>query len=102
MSQCTAVTRDLTGWGHRYPCTYKVKMHHEGKGYCGVHDPVKKAAREAERLARWDAETKRQLGQAHKLRTWDGLVKALEEIQVQTHDPVIERLCAAVLPGAQR
>ena len=33
---------------------------------------------------------------------FDALVAALEEIQVQTQDPAIERLCAAVLPEAQR
>ena len=37
-----------------------------------------------------------------RLNAHDSLVAALEEIQVQTHDPVIERLCAAVLPEAQR
>ena len=73
MSQCTAVTRDPTGWGHRYPCTYKAKMQHEGKGYCGIHDPVKKAAREAERKAKYDARLKRSDERQHKLDTWDGL-----------------------------
>ncbi len=33
----------------------------------------------------------------HRVNAHDALVAALELIQVETHDPVIERLCAAAL-----
>ena len=103
-ARCEATLRS-GGW-NSYACTHPAKMHHEGKGYCGVHDPVRKAARRAEASRKWkagfDAKMKRGDERQHKLDTWDALVKALEEIQVQTQDPVIERLCAAVLPEAQR
>ena len=97
MSQCSGQSYNSTGFGGYYPCSYKAKMHHEGKGYCGVHDPVKKAARVAEREAKVNASIERGQVRAHKLRTWDGLVETREKIQVQTHDPAIERLCAAAL-----
>ncbi len=44
----------------------------------------------------------RKLGEATGDPARDALVAALEEIQVQTQDPAIEKLCSAALPGAQR
>lgn len=41
------------GWGGR--CGKPAKMQHNGKFYCGVHDPVKRAAKHAERDAAWRA-----------------------------------------------
>ena len=89
-----------------YACTHPAKVQREGKGYCGIHDPVKKAARRAGTSRKWkadfDAKMKRGDERQRKLDTWDGLVAALEEIQVQTQDPAIERLCAAVLEEVKR
>jgi len=38
-----------------HTCGNPAKMEHEGKPYCGIHDPVKRAAREAASKAKWDA-----------------------------------------------
>ncbi len=82
MSKCSAKVYDSFGSGGRWPCSYQAKMHHEGKGYCGIHDPVKKATRDAERRARWSAEFKARAKAdtdcSRKLRSWDGLVAACE------------------------
>ena len=81
MSTCS--TMKYSGGGFRgYRCTNSAKMHHEGKGYCGVHDPVKKAAQKAARIdksnAKWKAITRGDRERQHKLDTWDALVAACE------------------------
>ncbi len=82
MSKCSAEMYDPTGRGNWRRCTYMSKMHHEGKGYCGIHDPVKKAKRAAEQRARWSAEFKARVkddtDHRRKLRSHDGLVAACE------------------------
>lgn len=42
---------------YSHVCGKPAKMEHEGKCYCGRHDPVKRAAKNAERHARWDRES---------------------------------------------
>jgi len=37
-------------------CQKPAKMQHDGKWYCGVHDPVKRKAKDAERQAAWAAQ----------------------------------------------
>lgn len=44
--------------GHSWSCQNKAKMEHEGEYYCGVHDPIKKKAREDKQYAKWDKELK--------------------------------------------
>ena len=69
----------MGGWYH---CRNKAKMQHEGKSYCGIHDPVKRKSREDERHhklnAKWKTEWAREKESRHKLDTWDGLVAGLE------------------------
>lgn len=43
--------------GHR--CTRLGKLEHNGKWYCGTHDPVAIEAKRKKRHAKWDAEWKR-------------------------------------------
>ena len=80
MSQCSAEMYNPIGFG--YPCSYPAKMHHEGKGYCGVHDPVKRKAKRGESSRKWrvdfDARMKHAEEEQHKLDTWDALVAACE------------------------
>ncbi len=82
MSKCSAKVYNSFGPGHRWPCSYQAKVQREGKGYCGIHDPVKKAARDAERHTRWAAEfrarVKDDTDHRRKLRSHDGLVAACE------------------------
>jgi len=37
------------------PCGKKAKVEVDGLHYCGVHDPIKVAAKRVERTAKWDA-----------------------------------------------
>ena len=46
------------GFGYNYTCNNNAKVERDGKGYCLVHDPVRKKLREQARSARWDAEQK--------------------------------------------
>ncbi len=82
MSKCSAEMYDPTGRGNWRRCSYRSKMHHKGKGYCGIHDPVKKAARAAEQRAKWSAafkaRAKADMDRGRKLDSWDGLVAACE------------------------
>lgn len=54
-AQCSEAVLDSTGW-HRYPCSRKAKVEHEGKGYCTQHDPERVARKRGEQQARWRAE----------------------------------------------
>ena len=78
--RCEATLR-RGGW-NSYACTHPAKMRHEGKGYCGVHDPVKRETRRKELTTKWrNASTARLKGaeeEQHKLDTWDGLLAACE------------------------
>jgi hypothetical protein len=63
-------------------CGAPAKMQHEGRHYCGRHDPVKSAARQAavdaKRRAEWAAEQrKRKLADAVRLAA-DAVVKAAD------------------------
>ena len=64
-------------FGDWYPCRNKTKMQHEGKGYCGVHDPVKREAKREVSQAKWDADMKRAIERSHKLNTYQDLLDAL-------------------------
>lgn len=39
---------------HEYPCGRNGKVFVDGKWYCGVHSPDRKAARAAKASARWE------------------------------------------------
>ena len=39
-----------------YQCSNNAKMEHEGKYYCGTHDPVKRKARQDARYKKYDEE----------------------------------------------
>ncbi len=104
MGQCSAEVRDSGGW-HYYPCGNKAKMQHEGKGYCGVHDPVKREVKRKAQSAKWSAGFKARMKNAeeerHKLDTWQGLVETLAQILYESHNPVVEKLAQDALNIAQ-
>ena len=80
--RCSTLTFGANSWGH--PCTNKVKMHHEDKGYCGVHDPVRRKEKQAAQSAKWQqdfaARMKHSEESQHKLNTYDDLLDALRQI----------------------
>ena len=80
ISRCEETLRS-GGW-NSYACTHPAKMRHEGKGYCGVHDPVKKQARRKAHTANWrtnyNARLKRAEEEQHKLNTYAALLAACE------------------------
>ena len=46
-------------WGHSNQCENRAKMEHEGKHFCGVHDPVKRKAKEDAKRDEWNAQRNR-------------------------------------------
>jgi len=38
---------------HSYPCRKRASIERDGKWYCGIHDPVAKAEKQAARDAKW-------------------------------------------------
>jgi hypothetical protein len=53
----TCEERVWNGWSlHR--CSRRSKVERNGKHYCGIHDPVRVAEKDAARKAKWDAERK--------------------------------------------
>jgi hypothetical protein len=57
LGQCTHVSHENC---YAVRCYRPAKMKHEGHGYCGTHDPLRKAARNAAKRAEWDAAAARQ------------------------------------------
>ena len=82
--KCSGSTYDPSGFGNYYPCQYKAKMQHEGKGYCGVHDPVRRKEKRAAQSAKWRqdfaARMKHSDEQQHKLDAYPALLDALQQI----------------------
>lgn len=73
-----------------HPCGAPAKMQHEGRHYCGRHDPAKAAARraatDAKRSAEWAKEDrKRKLDEAVRLAA-DAVVKAAREWKAAWHN----------------
>lgn len=94
----TGVCSDSTynnGWFH--PCRNKAKMTHEGKGYCGIHDPVKKAAKRAERDAKWQAEWDAKLARSAVVEAHQ---KAAEH--ALKHHAALVAMLERLLDGAER
>lgn len=51
--RCAAEVAGLGGF-HWHPCKNPGKIEHDGKSWCGVHDPIKKAGHARERREKWD------------------------------------------------
>jgi len=53
---CEASVWNSGGFGGRYePCEYAGKVERDGKWFCGIHDPVKKAEKDKVRQEKYDA-----------------------------------------------
>jgi hypothetical protein len=53
---CVATTASVGGgWSTARTCGSRAKVVHDGKWYCGVHDPARRQQKDAARRARWDA-----------------------------------------------
>ena len=67
-----------------HQCTKPGKMQHDGKWYCGVHNPERKAERERLWLEKFDADRKRDmqthLDNGHRYRCFDPLLASLKAI----------------------
>lgn len=61
---------------NRFPCGKKAKVERDGKPYCGVHDPEKRKAKDAERQVEWDRKS------AIRKREYD-ILKACEGLTVE-------------------
>ncbi len=76
-------------------------MEHEGKGYCGIHDPVKQKAKQAVRDKRWreewDARDRERKALRERERIAANSVKALERIRDGHNNP--RELARDVLSG---
>lgn len=54
-ASCCARVADGSGF-HFYNCGKRAKTTHEGKPYCGIHDPERLAAIRAKNSAKWEAD----------------------------------------------
>lgn len=50
---CCKKTRIPGSWPRYKPCKNKAVIEVEGNHYCGVHDPIRRAKKDAERDAAW-------------------------------------------------
>lgn len=94
-----------------HPCGNTGKFEHDGKWYCGTHDPVRLAAKydkaEAEREAKWAARIESQAKAEYarkvaqdKVDLFPELVAALEDLM--EYAGIIEERCDAVATTAAR
>ena len=61
-----------------YRCHHEARIKRDGKWYCGIHDPGKKAPKIAERNARWDAEHEANRKKMRLIASASALLEALE------------------------
>jgi len=54
--QCCIKVSDSKGW-HSYPCSKPATVEVDGKWYCGTHNPVKVAERNAKATEKWGRES---------------------------------------------
>ncbi len=57
--RCEARVPEPDGWGRSRSCPNRGKFERNGKWYCGIHDPVRKAEKEKQRDLEYNAESKR-------------------------------------------
>ena len=87
--KCSARTRGDV-W-RDYPCSKNAKVYRDGKWYCGIHDPVKVAEREAKRSAAYQKKQafrqKMSWRRARRDKFHSECVKAIEAIAKGHNDP---------------
>lgn len=83
-----------SGWNRTYaPCGKPAKVDHDGKRYCGIHDPVKKAKKRADRDAKWDSKREREHGERQMSNAAPALYAALEAL-IEMHDAHHGSVCS--------
>lgn len=103
-TRCVADVPDGTGF-RWYQCKNRSKTEHEGKPYCGVHDPIKKKAREKATSAKWNAKMDASRELHRRANAYPELLKALIECehkldQMGVGDKPVSRRARAVLAKA--
>jgi len=63
--KCCAMVYNQNGWGS-HACGNKAKMFHDGKAYCGIHDPIKAKAIADEKQRKFDAEWEEKAAKAKR------------------------------------
>jgi uncharacterized Zn finger protein (UPF0148 family) len=56
MNKCCESIREGVAWPRYHACGRSAKVERDGKWYCGIHDPVKRAEKAAVQHAKWMAE----------------------------------------------
>ena len=62
------------------PCGNKAKVEHNGKRYCGIHNPVRRAEQQAKRDAKYEAGAERQRKRWALERATSDLLEACKEM----------------------
>jgi hypothetical protein len=82
-----------------YPCSNKAKVERDGKHYCNVHDPVRRAERASQQKAKWREEIEFEQFSDHQ--KWERERRAFQALELleatYPDDPIgtLERLIAA-------
>lgn len=95
-----------------YPCGKNAKFERGGKHYCGIHDPVTVAEKQAKKNAEWkakwqaniDADAARRRSEAlqqHKANCFDELLALLVESQTSIGGDWRQRRDAAIAKAVQ-
>ncbi len=73
-------------FGRGRPCGNKAKIKHDGKHYCGVHDPIKKKERLTKQVAKYEAEMKTKIVNYKKIKLYPKLVEVLKACYHESPD----------------
>lgn len=88
--KCCATVMPPGQW-HSHRCERNASVEHGGKPYCRQHNPAAKAARDAERQAKWDAEERQNRSDRDKAkaqrRLLESAVEAIRQIAAGHNDP---------------
>ena len=95
MNRCEVALMRRGEW-HSRPCGKPAKVQVDGRWYCGIHDPVKQAERDAEATRKWEVRNA-----AFRLRdAAPDMRDALMFILEHSGDPVMENVARAALAKA--
>ncbi len=94
LGRCSARVWDSGSWPSTHQCKYKAIVVRDGKGYCKQHDPVEVAKREAERVAKWDAEREANAKMYHREAVIRILTEGVETEWIEAHPHALRELIA--------
>lgn len=101
---CCESTRIPGRWPRYKDCGRPAKVTVNGKGYCGIHDPVKATQKADAKRAEWNAQWERDRKRIRLEGAAPDLLAALQEARAYVIDygndksmaPVVERIDAAI------